>query len=702
MSSEGHEAHSSKRPRVGERTMLACINYCLVEDPATGLHRPRDYIQSLESRVAYLEWLLQQTRPEVATDHLGAQVSGHDAQRNNPLAIDQSAVEPPRSLRASLSPADEARSPLVDDPGLNVLSNEVALLCLSAAGREPQYFGPSSAVPFARIVSNTLGLRRHDSKPGFHENSDKEAQGGMGTSQIMEFPSPSRMRTLSDAYFRNIHPQYPFLHGPTWRSMERECLEASRRGDWRTASHLSLYFVLMVYAIGALALGGHSEVQASEAFYVSALDHVGPLLDLDNLQSVQAILCSAVYSIRSPTGPSLWKISGMAIRHCVELGYHRSAYRYRASSNSLSTEMSKRCFWVAYDIDRVASFILGRPTGISDNAIDVELPLDIDDENVTGNGLLCNPRLTAAEPSTGMTAALHSIKLRQLWSKFHDTLYSSISSSFSNNRHELLTSVESLRQELEEWHGTVPAKADESNAHSLSVFASNDWFKLAYNYSILLLYRPCITEIPELANNAQQLEGIVSMDVRERMLETCSENARDICLHYRRLYQSQGSHIQFTWGSLHILFLGGLTYLYCLWKSPRIRQQTRQTTVINTCMACTTVLVIIAERWHEAASYRDIFEVLSERTISMMCGGDSDTASRPNAASSGGPWIGEMAQLADMSGFGDAGNPDQADTYVPLQDWITELDYLNAPGDPQWLAQELLRGLRGHDPSGEI
>lgn len=67
------------------------------------------------------------------------------------------------------------------------------------------------------------------------------------------------------------------------------------------------------------------------------------------------------------------KISGMAMRHCVELGYHRSTERYRNSVDTLTKEISKRCFWVAYDIDLVASFILGRPSGISDNAIDVEV-----------------------------------------------------------------------------------------------------------------------------------------------------------------------------------------------------------------------------------------------------------------------------------------------------------------------------------------
>jgi hypothetical protein len=63
----------------------------------------------------------------------------------------------------------------------------------------------------------------------------------------------------------------------------------------------------------------------------------------------------------------------MAIRHCIELGYHRSAERYRRHVDPLTKEMSKRCFWVAYDIDRVAAFILGRPVGIPDELIDAEV-----------------------------------------------------------------------------------------------------------------------------------------------------------------------------------------------------------------------------------------------------------------------------------------------------------------------------------------
>ncbi|EEA19007.1 conserved hypothetical protein [Talaromyces marneffei ATCC 18224] len=706
--------HPAKRAKMGERTMLACTNCkqrklkcdgqspkcsnctksdrdCLVEDPATGLHRPRDYVQSLEARVAYLEGLLQESRPEASGDTPNSDLS------------DVRSTEPHES---------------------DLLSNEVALLCLGAAGREPQYFGPSSAVHFSRIVGSTLRLPRRGGTGSHYSNASDSAT--RRTARYLGFPDTATMAKLSEAYFSNIHPQYPFLHQPTFRAMEQECLEASLRNNINAASESSLFFVLMVRHF--LSCFITPSKQTPQGYYAMALNYIAHLLDMDNLLSIQAMLCCAVYSVRSQAGVSLWKISGMAMRHCVELGYHRSTERYRNSVDTLTKEISKRCFWVAYDIDLVASFILGRPAGISDSAIDVELPLDIDDEYITRDGLLCPPRQNTSDPPTQLTGALHSIKLRQLWSKFRNNLFSTNSHQENDSsRNPNRIPVEVLRQELEEWRAISPDKLENIHLRPLSVFASDDWFGLAYHYSILLLYRHYIIDSPEPA--AQGSDPLAQEDnepdARDRAFEICATHARQMCLGYRRLYQSQRSQIQFTWGSLHILFLGGLTYLYCLWKSPYIRKRTRQSAVINTCMACTTVLIIIAERWNEACSYRDIFELLSESTITMICGnggdavsgesvelatlttlmggGDTSTGTHPSGGglvgnASGGGNMYDASTATDGCGATEQiGGPD-----MPLQDWIMALDHVTASGDSQWLAQELLQGIRDFEAETNI
>lgn len=311
-----------------------------------------------------------------------------------------------------------------------------------------------------------------------------------------------------------------------------------------------------------------------------------------------------------------------------------------------------------------------------------------------------------------MSPALHAVKLRQLWSKFSESIYPGLLHANNNaSSQQIGASIESLRRELEDWKATIPedAPGDSSNGQALSVFASKNWFRLAYDYSILLLYRHYITDSQGGGGNQESRSpahvGIT--DARDRAFEICANHARDICSIYRHLYQTQGAHVQFTWGSLHILFLAGLTYLYCLWRSPYVRLRTRPTTVMNTSMACTTVLIIIADRWPSAISYRDIFETLSERTISMMCGenGDSsrDVGVFPPADGAGvaamqpPPGANEGDAFQGFSGAmgADFVNFRGENGMLPMQDWITALDDIEAPGNSQWLAQELFQGLLG-------
>jgi hypothetical protein len=213
------------------------------------LHRPRDYLKSLEIRVAYLESLLQQSRPEVALDHLefsDQNDRGNDFSNNDQLfsgAID-------RALPASGHGSSQDQVKILPNPEngadnerIDDLSTEVALLCLSASGREPHYFGPSCAVSFSRIVSTTMGLpKRNGSSQHSTTLHDREIERTVSVA----FPSLSLGKALSQAYFATIHPQYPFLHQPSFLDWERLCTEACMRGNLEQAGDLPLFFVLMV------------------------------------------------------------------------------------------------------------------------------------------------------------------------------------------------------------------------------------------------------------------------------------------------------------------------------------------------------------------------------------------------------------------------------------------------------------------------
>ncbi|KAK5119748.1 hypothetical protein LTR85_007324 [Meristemomyces frigidus] len=89
-------------------------------------------------------------------------------------------------------------------------------------------------------------------------------------------------------------------------------------------------------------------------------------------------------------------------------------------------------------------------------------------------------------------------------------------------------------------------------------------------------------------------------------------------------------------------------------------------------MACTTLLIIIAERWTPATSYRDLFRLLSERTIGMM--------------------LGDSAKPALTTGYGTS-SAGPIDAFQE-DDWLTGLDGMTVSQESEWLLQELMQGVR--------
>lgn len=109
------------------------------------------------------------------------------------------------------------------------------------------------------------------------------------------------------------------------------------------------------------------------------------------------------------------------------------------------------------------------------------MPLDLEDEYITKDGLKKQPRSIPNEPPTYVTGAIHVIKLRRLWSKFADNLYPTTTTSTIPRSTTRQVLAGHLRQELEEWHATIPDPVDHSGSHPLSVFASKAWFQLRSN-----------------------------------------------------------------------------------------------------------------------------------------------------------------------------------------------------------------------------
>ncbi|KPM37048.1 hypothetical protein AK830_g9524 [Neonectria ditissima] len=576
---------------------------CLVEDPATKRHQPRNYLETLEQRVNLLEGMLREARPSLA----------------------ESISSPNRQLNTNNRPSDTLTAG-DEHHELSDLSSMAGTLSLNAAGAEPHYLGPSSTFAFSRFIKPSLREAVSPMPPA----QDKHE---IPTPEPCLLPDYQTAVRLSNAYFQNIHPQYPFLHEPTFRTWETALEDPLDAMSILNYNPVPLYFLNMVYAVGALLLpnSGYSP----EQLYVSALLYIDDILCHDNLECIQAILCSAAYSLRSSKGTSHWKLAGQALRQCVNLGYHCNRNRRVQAANPLQLELQKRSFWSAYVMECSAAVMLGRPLSLHFQEIDAEFPLDLEDSFITTAGVCGSPRRSPTDPPTMMTYAIHAFRIRTLQGRIQTSLYSDITVRAPEIRK---ARVQGFLTELDNWHALGPPPIVPPDGGGLSFFVTPDWFQVNYNYAILQLYRVQITNSKEPAS--------------DDIFKTCLDAAKSTCHRYRR--QFFGKPTTYTWGALHELFLAGLTYVYCLWTSPAAREASRLDQVSSTCTDCIMVLVILAERWSEAAPYRDIFEALASRTMTMM----ADTQQGEIIASTAlGP---EQDQYLDdlpqwMAGIADSG-----------------------------------------------
>lgn len=115
------------------------------------------------------------------------------------------------------------------------------MLGLRANGDEPHYLGSSSVFAFSRIIHSSLRQSFPESRSEASSFPEEDA------SQSGPCPLPDHElgTTLSNAYFENIHPQYPFLHEPTFRLWEKKLIGPFTTMESFAFDPIPLFFINM-------------------------------------------------------------------------------------------------------------------------------------------------------------------------------------------------------------------------------------------------------------------------------------------------------------------------------------------------------------------------------------------------------------------------------------------------------------------------
>lgn len=116
----------------------------------------------------------------------------------------------------------------------------------------------------------------------------------------------------------------------------------------------------------------------------------------------------------------------------------------------MENELRKRLFWSCYAFDRQISIPMGRPFGISDRDIDLELPLNIN-ENATEDQLSKSEHIGSLSKSTSLSSFILIIRLRQIESDIQQSIY-----RVDQNIGIEDSTIDGFIERLEQWKASIP------------------------------------------------------------------------------------------------------------------------------------------------------------------------------------------------------------------------------------------------------
>jgi len=153
------------------------------------------------------------------------------------------------------------------------------------------------------------------------------------------------------------------------------------------------------------------------------------------------------------------------MRMVIDLGLHQESPQVAQKLDPLHLDERRRLFWCAYALDRQVCLYLGRPFGISDDAIKVPLPEDVPNPNgVHHHGA----------PQRGpMTIARHMFQLRQLQSEIYTVLY--LQAELPRRFAHMDDWRKDMERRLNDWAVSVPKSTTEVGVDFTMTYIDLNW-----------------------------------------------------------------------------------------------------------------------------------------------------------------------------------------------------------------------------------
>lgn len=146
----------------------------------------------------------------------------------------------------------------------------------------------------------------------------------------------------------------------------------------------------------------------ADSYYVAAMQYAEAVIRPRDLKTLQCLILIGQYSLQTPTRTPVYYVVGFATRICQQEMLMDENPINASELDPKTIDMRRRLGWIVATMEFGLSYHMGRPSGFArgDDRMDAKFFADVEDENVTPNGILPGP------PSERKLIAIHIYRAR--------------------------------------------------------------------------------------------------------------------------------------------------------------------------------------------------------------------------------------------------------------------------------------------------
>ncbi|KAK6332899.1 hypothetical protein TWF696_002918 [Orbilia brochopaga] len=421
---------------------------CKTSDKLSRRAFPRGYTESLEERVRILE--------NEATE-LKSLLDAKDEQLDVISRLHSYSPYSPKSL-TSTSPKRPSKpvSEASDPPAVEESTSEDDLFSMPESsslvrdGKSGEFYtGASSGRAFIDIFKS----RMRETSPcdiefsgnTFFTRKEKIVKIFPNRSAAHAVKPPPRMISdlLVTAFFQEYHPLFPILHRPKFLSIYENLISCEQDSPEYPREYHEIAQLFLVFSIAS----SQSETRntAEHESFTRQWQYALEAIMLEpSLESLQCLVLAQLYCMSIGDDSRLNQYKSLAVGTALRLGLNQDQKQFGISA--LQLEMRKRAFWCVYLLDAFSAAMLGLPTLIKDEEVNVEYPADIDDEYVCESGFLP----TMPGDHTKISSALALFRGSRILAKVLSKIYSA-----QPNKKQSYKELQRLEEELDAWKANL-------------------------------------------------------------------------------------------------------------------------------------------------------------------------------------------------------------------------------------------------------